>query len=221
MTFNIEGDHWLGSRYNWKNFFECFSVCRGCGKSTIFILAQNESSSAGFFANNGVSSIDGCVNEIFTVTDFVSLKDMAGLAPPEHIPEKIKSIFVEGSLCLSIGCPNAASTMFRLCLDMATSDPLATGTSDAPPSRVKNVLGLRLGWLFENKILPDSLKDLSSCIKDDGNDGAHEGTLNKEDAEDIQEFTFVLLERLYTEPEKINRANQRRKLRREGAKAKK
>ncbi|MFY4842858.1 hypothetical protein ACOTWI_11115, partial [Aliarcobacter butzleri] len=55
-----------------------------------------------------------------------------------------------------------------------------------------------------------SLEDLTNCIKDDGNDGAHEGILNKEDLEDLYEFTFILLERLYTEPKKIEMAKERR-----------
>jgi hypothetical protein len=52
------------------------------------------------------------------------------------------------------------------------------------------------------------------CIKEDGNDGAHEGTLKKEDAEDILDFTVALLSRLYTEPERLRLAKLRRDKRR-------
>jgi hypothetical protein len=51
--------------------------------------------------------------------------------------------------------------------------------------------------------LPEALRDLSSCVKEDGNDGAHAGTLTKEDAEDLLDFTTALLERLYTEPKQL------------------
>ena len=55
---------------------------------------------------------------------------------------------------------------------------------------------------------------MSSCVKDDGNDGAHAGTLKKADAEDILDFTVALLERMYTEPERLRLAKARRDSRR-------
>ncbi len=82
-------------------------------------------------------------------------------------------------------------------------------------SKVRRDLGLRLPWLFDNGILPEALRELSSCVKDDGNDGAHEGTLKKEDAEDLLDFTYALLERIYTEPKRLQLAKERRLSRRE------
>jgi hypothetical protein len=43
-----------------------------------------------------------------------------------------------------------------------------------------------------------------------GNDGAHQGTLTKEEAYDLLDFTTALLERVFTEPEKIKLAEERR-----------
>jgi hypothetical protein len=48
--------------------------------------------------------------------------------------------------------------------------------------------------LFENDRLPVGLRELSACIREDGNDGAHAGTLTKEDAEDLLDFTHALLD---------------------------
>ncbi len=81
--------------------------------------------------------------------------------------------------------------------------------------RIRRSLGLRLPWLFDQNILPEALRELSVCIKDDGNDGAHEGTLSEEDAEDILDFAYVMLERIYTEPKRIELAKERRSNRRE------
>lgn len=58
------------------------------------------------------------------------------------------------------------------------------------------------------------LRELSLCIKEDGNDGAHAGSLTKDDAEDLLDFTFALLERIYTEPERLRLAQERRNARR-------
>ena len=116
---------------------------------------------------------------------------------------------------MSIGCYNAASTMFRLCIDLSTRAMLPAGDAEGLNSRVRRNLGLRLPWLFDNGILPEALRELSSCIKDDGNDGAHEGSLNKEDAENLLDFTYVILERIYTEPKRIQLAKERRVARHE------
>jgi len=88
------------------------------------------------------------------------------------------------------------------------------GASDAPNAKQRRDLGLRLPWLIEHGLLPKELHDLSHCIKEDGNDGAHTGTLKKEDAEDMLDFTTALLERVYTEPERLRLAKERREQRR-------
>jgi hypothetical protein len=59
----------------------------------------------------------------------------------------------------------------------------------------------------------DDVKDNDG--KEDGNDGAHAGTLTKEDAEDLLDFATALFERMYTEPERLRLARERREKRRE------
>jgi hypothetical protein len=81
-------------------------------------------------------------------------------------------------------------------------------------ARVKRDLGLRLPWMFKNGILPEDLKELSTCVREDGNDGAHTGTLTHEEAQDLQDFTTILLERIYTEKERLRLAEKRREKRR-------
>ena len=73
---------------------------------------------------------------------------------------------------------------------------------------------MRLPWLFANGKLPADLHDLSTAIKDDGNDGAHQGTLTKVEAEDLLDFTKALLERVYIEPKKLQLAKERQQQRR-------
>ena len=109
---------------------------------------------------------------------------------------------------------NAAATMFRLCMDIATRQMLPEKDEQGLNANIRRNLGLRLPWLFDTKRLPEALRDLSACVKDDGNDGAHEGTLSKVDADDLLDFTIALLERLYTEPERLKLAKSRRDARR-------
>lgn len=115
---------------------------------------------------------------------------------------------------MAVGCYNAAGTMFRLCVDITSRSKLPEGDADGLNTRVRRDLGLRLPWLFDNRYLPEDLRDLSTCIKEDGNDGAHRGTLTKEDALDLLDFTEALLKRVYTEPERLRLAKERRDARR-------
>ena len=148
------------------------------------------------------------------IDGFISQKDAAAIEPPEHLPERIAAAFTEGAKCLAIGCHNGAGTMFRLCVDLATRRMLPEVDEPKLNAQVRRNLGLRLPWLFDTGRLPEALRDLSSCVKEDGNDGAHEGTLSKEDAYDLLDFTTALLERMYTEPERLRLAKERRDARR-------
>ena len=64
------------------------------------------------------------------------------------------------------------------------------------------------------------LHKLSTVIKEDGNDGAHQGTLTKEEAFDLLDFTTELLERVFTQPKKLELAEKRREQRRAPAREK-
>jgi hypothetical protein len=215
MTFDLLNQVLVGVQHEWQNILETFCICRNCGKPTIFVVSQKDPKYKAI-AQGGLESVSCSANQIVNVLRYVGLQDQSGENPPEHLPVNIEEIFNEGASCLAIGCNNAAVTMFRLCLDLATQS-LLPETAEGLNNRVRRSLGLRLAWLFDNDILPEGLRDLSTCIKDDGNDGAHEGTLEQHDASDILDFTYILLERLFTEPERIKLAAERRLSRRKKA----
>jgi hypothetical protein len=153
------------------------------------------------------------LNDLFEVGRYIGLRDNATCSPPEHLPRKIEAAFKEGAACYSIACYNPTGTMFRLCLDFASAPrlPDVSDTDVAQPTKYqRSNLGARPKWLFEQDFLPVALKDLAACIREDGNDGAHAGTLTKSEADYILDFTTVLLERMYTEPKKLELAEQRR-----------
>lgn len=216
MTFDLISEIPTYAQYNWKQFYEAFSICRACNKSTVFVLSQKEYGDCDYLNQNKLSSINVAVNQYVSLEGHISLKDSESALPPEHLPENIEAAFREASACLAIGCSNASATMFRLCVDLSTRPMLPKENDNGLNNTIRRNLGLRLPWLFDNGILPESLRELSTCIKDDGNDGAHEGTLNEEEAGDIQDFTYVLLERIYTEPKRIEIAKERRDARRSG-----
>jgi len=213
MTFDLVSQLPIYVKYNWQCWFEAFCICRACNRSTTFVLSQKEYDDKDI-VKKGLVNYDRAVNQLMSIEGHISLKDIASEQPPDHLPNNIEAAFREGAACMSIGCFNAAGTMFRLCVDLATRSMLPEDEVEGLNTRTKRNLGLRLPWLFEHGVLPEALRELSSCIKDDGNDGAHEGTLSEEDAGDILDFTYVLLERIYTEPKRIEIAKERRVARR-------
>ena len=70
--------------------------------------------------------------------------------------KKVQHVF----LC----CYNVAATMFRLCVDLVTS-PLLPDPSDTtinqPNEKTRRDLGLRLQWMFANKLIDPALRELA------------------------------------------------------------
>lgn len=218
ITFDVTATNTIAQKHGWQLWYETYCICRHCKRATIFVLSEKSSSNYEYLHKAGLLKIPDSLNRFLDIESFVSLKDITAVTPPEHIPPEIEAIFREGATCLAVECFNAAGTMFRLCVDLATRAMLPKEETAGLNSKTRRDLGLRLPWLFANGFLPESLKELSTCIKEDGNDGAHAGTLKQPDAEDLLDFTIALLERIYTEPERLRLAQERRNTRRENGK---
>ncbi|EGX6955773.1 DUF4145 domain-containing protein [Aeromonas hydrophila] len=214
ITFDLTQAIVVRFEYNWKHWYETFCVCRKCSRSTIFVVSESVNANYEYVHKTGLINIKGAVNSYIDIEGIITLKDSVKEEPPEFIPESVEAIFREGATCLSLNCFNAAGTMFRLCIDLVTRFFLPE-EGEGLNHRTRRDLGLRLPWLFDNGILPEALRDLSTCVREDGNDGAHQGTLTKDDAIDLLDFTTILLERIYTEPERLRLAQERRRQRRE------
>jgi hypothetical protein len=217
MTFDVRADICFDLQYHWQRWFEAF--CRHCDRSTIFVLAQKDVSEDDVWGRHGPSSAQGSLNSYFSVDGFICIKDIGAPPTPKHVPEPIATAFHEGAVSVAVGNWNAAGTMFRLVIDLATKPMLPTDDVEGLNRKVRRDLGLRLPWLFEHGHIPNDLRDLSSCVHQDGNDGAHAGTLSQHDAQDLLDFATALLERIFTEPERLRSAKERREQRRAAAAA--
>src|SRR5262249_26744637 len=197
-------------QFSGEEHYEVFGICRHCSHGTIFVVSGEHQQ-----AMQGQA-----LNQYVKVQGFISLRDQATVTPPEHVPPNIANVFREAATCLKVECWNAAGTMFRLCVDLVTKPMLPKEEVPGLNAMTRRNLGLRLPWLFDNGKLPADLHKLSTVIKEDGNDGAHQGTLTKEDAYDLLDFTTALLGRVFTVPEKIKLAEKRREQRRASARKK-
>jgi hypothetical protein len=225
ITFDVTAQAYCGTEYGWQNYYEIFCVCRGCHRPTIFLVSLNTRAHGAdyhkeLYKENGLVKYHATLNPHFDIERFISIRDNVVHKPPEHSPNDIENAFNEGAVCLAIGCNNAAATMFRLCLDLVTRPLLPPieeteiGRRVGPNAKARRDLGLRLAWMFDNGILPSDLRELATCVREDANDGAHVGNLTKEDAEDLLDFTTELLDRLVTEPKRLELARERREARR-------
>jgi hypothetical protein len=214
ITFDVVYANIIDKQYSWQNWYEAFCTCRHCNRATIFVLSDSQNADFSKFPEGGIMKVHESLNHYVVIERYVSVKDESTIEPPKYIPPDIKNIFNEGATCLVVDCFNASGTMFRLCVDLATCSLLPKEEAEGLNAKVRRDLGLRIPWLIDHEYLPESLRELSTCIKEDGNDGAHAGTLKKPDAEDLMDFTVTLLERLYTEPERIRLAQIRRDNRR-------
>jgi hypothetical protein len=214
MTFDASASVVVRRQYDWQHWFEAFCVCRNCRRPTIFLIKQKEPEWNEREEVAVPEKHKGSLNRYFEVDRFISLIDRKRIEPPDHTPPEIAAVFNEGSSSVVINNWNAAGAMFRLAINLATQPLLPTEPMPRLTRRKRRDLGPRVDWLMENGRITQDLYDLSECIREDGNDGAHDGTLTKEDAADLLDFTVALFERMFTEPERLRLAKDRREKRR-------
>ena len=198
---DLRGENFPSNVREDAKVYEIFCRCRSCSMSTTFVVAAPPPGRTGVSWVNPLG-IECSIDRPYQVVNFVSIADLKARDAPEHVPKPIRQAFMEGSRSYAIGCWNAAGCMFRASIDLATRSVL--DGIIAKDERDVRWLGRRLSWMFKNGHLPADLKELSACIKEDGDDAAHSATLNEADASDLQDFSCVLLERIFTDVEKVN-----------------
>jgi hypothetical protein len=214
ITFDVLASVVVRKQYDWQHWFEVFSVCRNCRRPTIFVITQKEPHWNDMTEFATPHKFNGSLSRHFDADRFISLVDKARIDPPEHTPPNIVAVFNEASSSVAVSNWNAAGAMFRLAINLATQPLLPPEPMPGLTRRRRRDLGPRVEWLMQNGRITRELYDLSECIREDGNDGAHDGTLKKEDAADLLDFTVALFERMFTEPGRLRLAKERRDKRR-------
>lgn len=215
VTFDAYAQNYLGNTHGWVHRHEIFAVCRRCKKSTtlnIELRNYDDRNSAG----PGKALDHPQLNRYFRVVGHVSIATMHSEEAPKFTPDKISKVFLEAEMCRATSCWNAAAAMYRLCIDLATKALLSPEKAeDGGPNRdERKKLGPRVLHLIETGKIANRLKGLADCIREDGNDGVHDGTLTQDDADDLAVFTKILLEDIYLLPGQIRVASERREARR-------
>jgi Domain of unknown function (DUF4145) len=215
MTMDVLNSVLVKLEHDWMPTFEAFCRCRNCDRTTVYFLTINSFDFAGGKYGRNPEQFPNSLNPMIEAPGrFVCIRDLGAQQPPEHVPKEVANAFNQGATSIAVECWDAAAAMFRKSIDLATRPMLPQTDVNGLNSKIRRDLGLRLPWLFDQGTLPKDLRELSTCVREDGNDGAHTGALTKEDAVDLLDFTTALLERIYTEPERLKIATTRRQERR-------
>lgn len=219
ITLDVYADIFRGLKYDWQTHHEVVGKCRHCHKPTIFKAELRDINvSNKFRADGSLANYKGVINDIVLIMGPITIREVQATPAPDYVPAVIADVFVEASSSYEAKCFNAAAAMFRLALDLATKGLLPSETAEGGPDRrQRKELAARLDWLFENRVLGPDLRELAACVREHGNDGVHDGTTTAVDAEDLLDFTSTMLERIYTEPQRVAEARARREQRRAAA----
>ena len=190
----------------WKKKHEIFGYCRSCKKSSVFLVKPNKN-----LQFESLIKHQSSLNEHVDVIEVVISGLLNPKSVPEHLPEQVEIPFREAAMCQAIQAWNAAGCMFRTSIDIATKELLQKLQDKTPPKEAKDNLAKRIEWLLDEGHITKKLEELSTCIRNDGNDAAHEANLGKEVVEDMTIFARLLLEEIYTTPKRIELATDRQK----------
>lgn len=210
------------NNYQW----DIFSICSNCYKPSVFQVSMRDDIGSPALINDLKDRTTLAHLKNTNLLDFFSLGEL--VTPPrdsvkecpDHVPENIKKVFDEAAICLALNCFTASGAMFRLCLDITTKELLdqwinTNRMADPQPnSAKKGKLFNRIEFLIEKNVIPSDLKDFAHHIRLDGNDAAHDGSTEKDEAEDLLDFSELFLERIYTNQKQLELAQARRLARR-------
>lgn len=123
---------------------------------------------------------------------------------PDFTPENIASFFNQGSRSLANGDFDLAGMGFRKAIDTATKKLIRDVNPQDLNARLGETFVKRIEWLHSQGKLTEQIRDWSHIVRLEGNDAAHEETpYEKKDAEQLQHFTEMVLQYVFTMPGKI------------------
>lgn len=130
---------------------------------------------------------------------------------PLHVPPRVAGAFIEAATCRRHReyLPTAACAMYRRALEVAVQ--AALNASPAPVGRPAATLQQRIDRLADAHLLTPAMRDWAHELRLDGNEALHGAEpATKALADQMHAFTESLLNYLFTLPEQVRLARQRR-----------
>ena len=173
----------------------CTGLCKTCGQP-VFIIFTTEYRTFDMLRRDSKNEFNNFSDRIDIVSIFPEApKPYFHDSIPKNIIEKFEAAFKVHNQGID---PNLVITACRGVLELILNDLGASG----------NRIVDKIEDLFNKNIISETLKDWSHQIRLDGNKGVHEMNCTEEDAEQVMEFTKILLEYVYVLPAKIIIAKQ-------------
>lgn len=197
VVHNVHGEVRVGKPF--ANSHELAAACASCRQFSIYTWgapAAGRNDASGY--NGNIEDYAGERLSKDPVRIAVVSKELS-----EHIPNRVTDLFREANECLQMNYCEAAGSMFRKALDVATKhiyshDVRLDGKEPAQALRA------RIKSMGEMGILEADIVELADVAALDGNDAAHDiDPYSREEAEALEDLTLDLLDRLFVRPAKI------------------
>ncbi|MFX4083667.1 DUF4145 domain-containing protein [Sphingobium yanoikuyae] len=189
MTFHIQALEQRLGEYDGN----AFSSCPSCRNPICAWIKRGTS------ARLSINSLSGWMGNIEDAGWRISIlwpPAQASVAP-EDVPTSISRNFVQAEEARKRQHWESAGMTYRRCLELAMKDR-------APD--LSGSLARRIDKLAEAGGLTSDVAEWAHSIREIGNEAAHdEHEPNPDDIEDLAAFTKIVLEYLYTMPEKVRR----------------
>lgn len=163
--------------------------CQGCDKATVVIETRDDH------------------NSPFEAVTWWPTPGSGVLRHPA-LPVAVAEAHEEGTRALAVKAPHAAAAMFRSALAQVVQDK---GSTDA---KAKKNLKDAVKQMVADGALWKTFDDWATHIREWGNAGAHPevfGPVTIEDAQDLEGLVSAMLDILYIQPDKLNKARPTRK----------
>lgn len=169
-------------------------ACNRCSE-VLCISFFHPPNAAGWVTSNGTGDFD-TIAKSSNVIAIREYPEKDALQAPDHISAAVKRAFSQGLDNARRGNTDAAASMFRKAIDVATRE--------LDPSCSEKPLAKRIDLLADNGKLTTDLKEWAHLIRLDGNQGVHDDEeLSAYEIGQLQEFTRLFLTYTFTLPAQV------------------
>ena len=198
---------WINDGASEKPESSYFVVCSGCDEPSLFESYSDSSKFLQKLSDKNLSPIDILKDGGPRIEKWNKQYPVEKIPDaPKHLPKLPEMFYLEACSCLLNGFPNAAGSMFRKTLEVATLSDEIRGRIPAEVSLKfeKAKLFVRLQMTKEYNIITGSLFDLTDTIRLEGNEAIH-GMLiyTIEQAHNLKTFVDAFLNLVFSIPHQI------------------
>jgi len=168
--------------------------CNRCNE-VLCVSFMHPPKGAGWITSTNTGDFDA-VARASNSTVICEYPEKEALEAPESISDAVRRAFVQGLDNARRGHTDAAASMFRKAIDVATRE--------LDPSTAGKLLAARINLLASNGKLTEDLKDWAHLIRLDGNQGAHDDEeLTHAEIDQLKDFTRLFLIYTFTLPAQV------------------